>query len=222
VTIIRVKDGFRYRITDEDYLWLGRSLDGEGPNVAGYTWAYLQKFAGIRSVRERYGTLTAFIRSYSQPINPIWMRGGSRCPVAVPGTDCDERLLRRREEKISLHPDQFPLEVKAALAALRAGILPNPVGRATDFATCERVDRDIRENAPRAEGWQITSRAGGCFVSTERSRAWPDDYVTIAPSSAIMNPAAWGIGLGTVLLVGAGGFAAWAWWRGRRRGRMRA
>ena len=216
MTIIRVKDGFRYTITDEDYLWLGRSLDGEGPNVAGYAWAYMQKFAGFPSARTRYRTLTNFIRAYSQPVNPIWMRGGSRCPVPVPGTDCDERLLQRREAKASLHPSQFPVEVIAALAALRAGVLPNPVGRAVDFATCERVDPRVAQN-----NWQVTSRVGGCFVSTPASRAWPDDWVTIAPSISLNLPVL-GIGVGTTVLVLAGGFAAWAWWRGRRRGRIGA
>lgn len=217
VTIIRVKDGFRYQITEEDYLWLGRSLDGEGPNTAGYTWAYLQKFAGFRSTRERYRTLTNFIRAYSQPVNPIWAYGGSRCPAPVPGTDCDESLLRRRAAISSLNPSQFEPEVTAALNALRAGVLPNPVGRAVDFATCPRVEPHVAQN-----NWQITSRVGGCFVSTPASRAWPDDWVTIAPSG-IANLAAWGIGgAGVLLLVGAGGFAAWAWSRNRRRGRVRS
>src|SRR5690349_5651274 len=128
-------------ITEEDYLWLGRSLDGEGPNVAGYIWAYVQKWAGTPAHRQ-WPTLTAFIRSYSQPVNPKWARGGEFCPVAVEGTDCREAYLRRRAEKSSLAPSQFSTTTRAALAALRAGVLPNPVGRATDFATCERVDRD--------------------------------------------------------------------------------
>lgn len=216
MTTIRVQDGFRYTLSEEDFLWLGRSLDGEGPNVAGYVWAYVQKWAGIPRLRREHPTLAAFVRAYSQPVNPIWQRGGTRCPVPVAETDCDERLLRRRAEKSSLHPSQFAPEVKAALAALRAGVLPNPVGRATDFATCERVERQMNDpetprRLPQFGGWQIVSRFGGCFVSTTLSRSWPDDWVTI-DGTVPRSSWAWGLGAFALALVVGGG---WLLWRSR-------
>lgn len=106
-------NGFRYDITWNDMLWLGRMLSGEAPRGTGrdeyaaLLWCYTQRNARDRNgggrrrtvtssqfgtttvgvPGENGGTISSFamhVRLHSQPINPRWQRDGYFCRPGGP------------------------------------------------------------------------------------------------------------------------------------------
>ena len=150
-----VEGPWRYTFTRDDVLWAARMLQGEGPpeDSAAILWTMAQLFApegqaGKYSGPHRFDTFTKLIQAYSQPINPIWRRDGSRCRPGgrYYGTDhCSEARLRRRDYYATLAYDDVDPDKRAVLEAWLEGKVPNPVPGAADFA-----DRRVISNERRA------------------------------------------------------------------------
>jgi len=127
----------RYTLTDTDLLWLGRAMTGESSTTIGrkgVAWAMAENFMCYRGPngRPRLGpTFTNLLRSYCQPINPKWARGGPGC-VSSP-SNCSESALQRRERITSMPYNSLPSDVKVILEQFRAGTLDNPVPGMTDW-----------------------------------------------------------------------------------------
>ena len=190
-----------YEITDTDILWLGRAAQGEGDDPRAIIWAMLQRFS-LPSFRRAFPTLTGFVRAFSQPVNPRWMRGGDKCAPTGSGygtPDCAPELLDRRERHSAMSPTSFSPVVKAAIAALRKGALPNPVPKVVNFAARPRAQEYVATHP----GSQLV---GGIYIITPESAQWPDGWVSLGPSSPW--PIVIGIGIST-LAVGAAGYMFW-------------
>lgn len=66
---------FTYPISDIDRLDLTRAVAREGNPADAVTWSLLQRFAWLFPA---YKTLSDFVRSYAQPINPRWFPEGDK------------------------------------------------------------------------------------------------------------------------------------------------
>ena len=178
-----VAGDYLYRLTADDVIWLGRTLacesGGRREVMAGVAWTY----ASLMTTTER-SSLASLIQAHSQPLNPIWRRDGSkcrapdgewydRCYTSTSGRQicpCSEAALERRERCAALRWDQLAPAVRETVAAFVAGILPNPVPGAVDFAAGLRGRR----------GAELVQEIGSTqFWSSPESRGWPPNHVRI-------------------------------------------
>lgn len=136
VLIVR---GVAKPIKNEDILTVAKMLQGEGAadcalHAATVIWTVLQRQAYLG--QQNTGTKT-FLEAFSQPINPIWQRGGSACAPGRPERNdpyCTESHYARRERITSLTWDTLAPEAKIYASLWAAGALPNPVPGSIDFA----------------------------------------------------------------------------------------
>lgn len=217
---IRSKDGWSYRLTPDDVLWVARSAAYEGGDIASTLWTYAQRMASFRP-----RSFAGMVRAHSQPINPLWESMTSpgcvahpeRCLPSRPGGP--DPLVRRLEARTAPW-DSLASRVKVlAWAQART---PNPVPRATDFADAQVSGSFIRRNplarvvsrvpSGRSEQWYLSE--GSDSAPRRPSNDWPADQVTMEYAGRVAGPATSGGGSGVigalVLLIGAG---AWYWSR---------
>lgn len=209
------RDGYRYQITPNDMLWLGRSVKYEGGNRLATAWTYAQRMALFR----RWATLAELVQAHSQPVNPIWRRDGSMCR---PGgryhdrDDCAERRLAVRDTAATLPWDSIQSSIRTALTAWAKAERPNVVPKATDFANGP-VSRSFITRHPgtevvmRDDNWYLAE--GPHSAPGNGSLGWPSDFVTIryrgrdAGVSALAGVPRWvpwvvAAGAGTLVLGG--------------------
>jgi hypothetical protein len=219
---IVTKDGFRYQITDEDVLWAARAAQCEGGGETGEKatlWTWTARFA-LPNYRARYPTLTSLIRAHSQPVNPIWARGGSKCAPGTPyygGDRCLESVFATREACAGRSWEAISARVRDAVTKWATAQLPNPVPKSVDFASSsigvQSGDVELaRFKSPTARHYNV-------FYSEAASRARPADYVTVEHEGrsagggadlSVVVPV-----VGAIGIAAAAGFAFWAWKRSR-------
>jgi hypothetical protein len=133
-------DDVQYQLTDEDVETLGRALWGEcgdaapTDHYAAVAWAMLQRWLrwpGGKGL-EHWPTFAAFMRAFSQPINPDWARGGKKAKAHP--EYATEAMLQRREEITNTPWSQMPPTPRLAAELFAMGQLSNPVPEAVDFA----------------------------------------------------------------------------------------
>jgi hypothetical protein len=159
--VIHGPGGFRYRLTDQDLLWLARAIWGEADthreNGAGVAWAMAQYYATVlnrRGGRPAFSTFTALLRAYCQPINPKWAsRDASGCRRRP--DHCTERHLAKRRRVTGASWSEIPSQVRQLVREFAAGQLPNPVPRMTDWA---------------AHDWSSRSKVPLIFIRTRGLR----------------------------------------------------
>lgn len=192
-------NGYSYRITPTDLLWLARSVQYEGGNYLATAWTYAQRQVLYR----RTGSLASLVQAHSQPVNPAWRRDGEKCRPGGPYHDsdsCSEARLARRDEAASLPWSEIDERVRNLLVAWATGETRNPVPRATDFA-----DQAVSEGfISRNPGTVVVLRDGNWYLAETGAARWPAGFVQIAGPGAV---AAAGGGGSLLLLVGVG-----AWW----------
>lgn len=139
--------GFQYRLTDEDLLWLGRSVTreagGNPEGTAAVIWAIVQYHAlvlGPGGQRPKFSTLTAMIRAYSVPVIPGAAQAGSAWCQAHPRL-CTEGLLQARQRIQRTPWSGLPEVVRDAVTRFAQGELPNPVPGAVDWDAAFTQDR---------------------------------------------------------------------------------
>lgn len=155
---IRYPNGTTVPFTAADKLWTARMVYGEGGDTpaeaSAIIWTLVQrKYWGTgmetRNPRAFAGySWRDFIRTFSQPINPLWYRGGVKCRPGGPevGTrGCDEVRLRRRDVLRTMRWEDIPAVAREATEAFIAGTLPNNAPGVIDFAA-----GDTRNDKPRA------------------------------------------------------------------------
>lgn len=223
---------FTYQLTDDDVLWAARMAQGEG-DAPMVLWAMTQRFALLRRT-----SFKTFIQAYSQPINPIWRRTGSKC---VPGgpyygkADCSEDRLARRDRMATLPWDSITEAARSATLAWAKAELPNPLPGTTDFAAPylvrKKVERTLSDGRPNPDydpDVKLTARGSNWFLSVKRAWNWPSDYVTMKLGAQVAGPSVASQVKGaakTAILVGgplilaaAGAFAWWAYKDSKKRG----
>ena len=134
-----------YVITDDDKLWLARSIWGEvNRDPAAWTrsdvqeggaavlWAFANHYITVGAKRALYPTLGDFVQGYSQPINPRWDEASdSRC-LQSPDMCTPDRLAFRNVLRSKPWTD-FPPALQNLVLNFAAGQVPNPIGTRTDF-----------------------------------------------------------------------------------------
>lgn len=192
---------WEYQITSSDVLWSARMISGESAgdenDMAAVLWCMSSLFtpAGQNAKYGKYfNTLTALLQAYSQPINPIWRRNGSKCRPGgrYHGRDnCSENRLRKRDEHATIPWERLPQNVRIITLAWAYGLLENPVPRAIEFAN-HRVSTGFLNASPGSEcpdnykirNWFIMTgerlRQGKRNVPEHLwSKSWPENYVRI-------------------------------------------
>ena len=130
----------RYRLTQEDKLWLGRAVYGESGShsqgIDAVIWALAQNFMLVKNGdgrRPRFATFTHLIRAYSQPVNRDWADPNSEKCQRHPAACTQSRLDRRKRIQSMDWPD-LPFAVRRKVAEFFSGNLLNPVPGMVDFA----------------------------------------------------------------------------------------
>jgi hypothetical protein len=214
--VIKAKDGFRYQMTRDDMLMLGRALNGEegASGSARLAWCYAQRYVMNRT---SYSSFASMVTQHSQVVNPRWASDGPHCS---PGGDyygkaecngAQNRNYNRTRAWSTLKSD-----VQDALFAWASGNVENMIPRGVDFAAVSLVARKIAGR--NAEGFRVVYQGppGNTVVSTARSRAWPsDDFVELEVNgrTAGLDTTFWlGAIAGPIAIVGAamGLLAAWS------------
>lgn len=142
--VITYPDGSRTVLDQDDVLWTGRMVMGEGganseEEAAAIIWTLIQrKWWGTGMPRPNprafagYRTWTSYIQSFSQPINPIWLDPTSAVCRAHP-MNCGAGVIAHRQRMSSLRWDDLTPTVQGVLGQFVAGTLPNPVPGVVDF-----------------------------------------------------------------------------------------
>lgn len=139
-----------YRITQEDSVWLLRSIWGEvnrsnrnwdtadvQRGAAAVLWAMANNYMTVGRKRTLFSTFGDFVQAYSQPINPAWVNpDGAKCQQSP--AMCTSEMIAFRRALRSKPWSEFPAEAQAIVTAFVNGALPNPVGSRTDFRAANR------------------------------------------------------------------------------------
>ena len=101
-------DDFDYVPSDEDIIWAAVALYGETrghhseAEWGRILWTWMNRFM-LHVPRPRvWPTLADLIKHHSQPVNPKWRLGGSRCPVETASGNCTGPRLRWRRKMADL------------------------------------------------------------------------------------------------------------------------
>jgi len=142
-TFIRDVDRWEYTLTDEDILWLAKSLWGEnGDNVtreeaSAVAWTMWYRF--IRWPGHKWASFTELVRAFSQPTNPIWLDPqGAKCQQ-YPQYCKDSHISRRRKIQ-GASWDQIPESARRYAILFAEGRLPDVLGpHYIDFASTPKA-----------------------------------------------------------------------------------
>jgi len=181
--------GTRYTLTDQDVLWAARSAQWEGPpaETAAILWTMTQGFARRRDAggRFRSESFGGYVRGFSQPVNPLWMRDGEKCRPGGPyaGQDvCAPVRLDRRDQAVRMTWEEINPEKRAIIQRWVAGSLPNPVPRAVDFGSASLVNSRIASG--RTQPSQIVLRGSNIYITEYGSEGWLPGHVRMSRSAA--------------------------------------
>lgn len=171
--------GTRYRLTPSDVLWTARAVVYEGGDPAATLWTLTQRYAG--AAHREYDSFAAFVRAFSQPVNPRWRQDGEFCRSGgryARSASCAEDRLERREQASAASFGELANRDPEALQTVFAwayGRLPNPVPRAVNFAD-PAVSEAFLADRP---GARIVLRHGNVYIAEAWSQPWPRSYVQV-------------------------------------------
>lgn len=172
-------DGTAYRLTAADVLWTARAVAYEGGDPAATVWTLAQRYAQLRRA---YPTFAAFVRGFSQPVNPEWLLEGRQChPIFGKSRAsflCDLDRIRKREEAQEASWAQLQERSPAAVDHVLRwanGRLPNPVPRSTNFAAPFVAEGFLDRNP----GAKVVLIAGNWYIQDSWAANWDPDRVTI-------------------------------------------
>jgi hypothetical protein len=194
VTLSAGDGAFRYQIQASDLLWLAKMVryEGDVDSAPALLWTLASRYVWID--RTRYPTLAALARNFSQPINPIWARGGSMCRAGgqYHGSDwCSESRLKTRERAVAETWRSLPVAVTDIVAAWATGRVTNPVPTAANWAAGQVATNYLAKHVGTAK---ILTYAGNTFIAEVKTKAWPDDHVALinrdgSVTTTVLTPA---------------------------------
>jgi len=191
-------DGSRVALTANDLLWTARMVRGEGganvtsEEAAAIIWTLIQRRwwgTGMPTANPRafagYRTWTSFIQTFSQPINPIWRRDGSRCAGRPQTGDCATAKLALRDRYASMPwTDPALTEViRTAVELLARGSLQNNVPGVVDFRANDGQAAAILASDPARSAAAVTSGMQNVYFysRTGSSRVWAGSGIYLEP-----------------------------------------
>jgi hypothetical protein len=204
-TIVSADIKLRYRITQDDLLWLAKMCAAEGnvESSPALLWALTGRFMrAAKNKPGKYPTLTAMAWAFSQPINPIWSRNGSMCRPGGPyhdRADCDEHRLARRDKADAKKWSDLDSALTDVVGRWGRGLVTNPVPTAANWGstrplrdrTESKADSYLRTN-PGAK--LVAVYAGNGFIAEPDTKTWPDDHVALvnrdgSTTTTVLTPA---------------------------------
>ncbi len=202
---ITTASGWSYNLTPEDLLWASRMIYGEGGNPYAVLWTMASHMALVRG-----SSFTTLIRSYSQPINPIWYADGSKCGpggTAVGQPNCSAAKLAKRAMIAQLQPSQMPNEW-SIVQQWANGLIPNPVPTATEFAD-PTVSASCLAGS-HGDCARLILVDGNWYMASSGSVNWQPNFVRIDGAGDLVRS---GLGLvGGAIGLGLG-YALFSWWK---------
>jgi hypothetical protein len=150
-----------YHFTEDDLLWLGRSLHCEtGPaGERAVAWAMMQRFVAFRQRDPgRWGdkSFRYLVQMFSAPVNPRWLPGGDLYE-ANPGTFMVlDRTIVRRRACMARRYSELRSSIRAVLDGIRRSDLSNPVAGFTNFEGKQFEPGGVCQSGARLIG-------GNCF-----------------------------------------------------------
>lgn len=119
-----------FEVDKDTALWLARMLYGEcgddctRQHASAVLWSitnrYLLHKSRFKSVS--WDSLVKLVRAFSQPLNPLWARGGKLATFY----ESPERQLKRREKMANLQWHNIPHNIVSHLSAFITGDLEYP------------------------------------------------------------------------------------------------
>ena len=188
--------GFRYRLTPYDVLWTARAVayESSGPlDQAATLWTLTQAFvagtAAVPDPRARFGTFGDFVRAYAQPVNPLWDSLDDAKCRRYPDA-CTPRQMARRAEARSTPFDELDAagefrsesNIESVVAAWAAGVLPNPVPGAVEYADPSVSESFVR----RVTDARVVARLGQWYIALDRNRGRAES-VTMRPGFPLLG-----------------------------------
>jgi hypothetical protein len=125
-------NGRRAALDASTALWAGRMLVGEGyKNGSGpaVLWSTMYRYLGMP---HDWGSYTNLMRSFSQPINPKWLPGGSlfekykTSKKEVYKIATSDKAVSRRRRIQALEWRDLPIKVQQLVGSFAIGQLPPP------------------------------------------------------------------------------------------------
>lgn len=205
---ITTQSGYVYPITNTDLLWLARMVSpgAEGGNNVASLWTIASHHAMVRGT-----SLTDTARNYSQPISPLWARGGTKCGPggsAVGQPSCSEAKLANRDRIAALQPADMP-GAWDLVQRWAAGQIPNPVPRATEWAD-PTVSASCLAGS-HGDCARLVLADGNWYMSSHTSDTWPANFVRVSGAGDAQSSG----GIGTAVFGGLLAYGAWRLWRSR-------
>lgn len=180
---ITTSDGVvSYRLTPDDVLWMARCTCRESsaePELV--TWAMTQRYV----LRHAKTDFIATLRSFSQPINPIWAADGSMCRVGgayhgKPECSADKLATRKWYTNATWVQLTERHESTVNVVALWAfGKVVNRVPRVTNFAHASVAKRYLA-NFPDS---QLFYKGDNWYIVDPTASTWPNNYVQMVDVS---------------------------------------
>lgn len=146
---------YSYPVTFQDHLWWTRAIWREGAPQVTVGHTLLQRFTYLYSIGE-YPTLTSFLRSYVQPINPKWFPGGklSEAKIArlekkgdIKGANAERARAKKRLEYSATLLAKIPSRYREIADRILAGETRSPAPGAMHFAASTAKKTDSNEVA---------------------------------------------------------------------------
>jgi hypothetical protein len=185
-----------YKLTEKDIEWLARSMWGEASDRdgrIGVAWTHINRFLLVNYKWLQSGwPFYQYVQGHSQPINPIWREGGSKCSPGSKYWDnptlrakyCNPTQLSKREE---YQTQTVPADIMKLARDFADGKIPNPFSEPTyDFAAEWLVENQKRPCIGILIGDPSKSRNAhityNCLTPDEKTAVVPGE-VTLAASA---------------------------------------
>jgi hypothetical protein len=153
---------FSYQFTPEDVLWTARFLVGEAggrddPGNRAVIWAMFNRYALFTN--RVYPSFHQFIRAYSTPLQPVLKSMGAarrhahkpefvKTGGVYPGSDVPKGQLKRHLELQQKPWSGLPAAARSLAERAMKGLVPNPIGAASEFASTWIYFKDRHKRSP--------------------------------------------------------------------------
>lgn len=130
-----------YDLTETDVLDLTRSAWREGEPVNAVIWALIQRFVATYP-SNNWKTLSLYLRSYVQPINPAWFTNGSKhlkkiAKLTGPERDAEIERAKRREQYAKTPLNKIPKRYRQMVSGVLTGVIKSPNKDAQHFVASQ-------------------------------------------------------------------------------------
>jgi hypothetical protein len=161
---------FRYAFSAEDALWTAKFIMGEAGgrddiDNRAVIWAMFNRYALFTN--KYYNSFTKFLRAYSTPLQPVLKSPGAAARhyqkkeyiktggyYDPPYSYIPKGLLRRHKILQEMRWSELTQESRNLAVRALKGLISNPIGNATEFASTLVYFRQAYKRAPTDDEWR--------------------------------------------------------------------